>query len=127
MKGFLSTKTKKKKLIIFFNDSNNMLYAKEDKQNRSLKMYCKSCSHIQDADQNLVYRNEISHPTAERTTIIQDLTSDPTLPRDTKQRCPECSGNEAVYFQSSETNKQEGMILYYVCTNPDCGHRWVSR
>jgi DNA-directed RNA polymerase II subunit RPB9 len=39
-------------------DSNNMLYPKEDRQNRVLLFACRNCEHQEEADHHCVYRNE---------------------------------------------------------------------
>jgi len=51
--------------------------------------------------------------------FLQDVRSDPTLPRTRDVRCPACAGNEAVFFTAST---EEGMTLFFNCTT--CGHRW---
>lgn len=40
--------------------------------------------------------------------------------------CCRCHHREAVFFQSQSTRDEEGMRLYFVCTNPQCGHRWTQ-
>lgn len=64
-------------------------------------------------------RNEIKHSQRERTVILQDVRSDPTLPRTKDVECPTCQHNEAVYFSAST---EEGMTLFFNCTK--CGNRW---
>lgn len=64
-------------------------------------------------------RNEIKHSHKERTVILQDVRSDPTLPRTKDVVCPECQNQEAVFFSAST---EEGMTLFFNCTS--CGHRW---
>ena len=64
-------------------------------------------------------RNEIKHSQRERTVILQDVRSDPTLPRTKDVECPKCQNNEAVYFSAST---EEGMTLFFNCTK--CGNRW---
>ena len=51
------------------------------------------------ADNNCVYRNEVHHSAGERTQILQDVASDPTLPRTKAVRCAVCNHGEAVFFQ----------------------------
>lgn len=50
---------------------------------------------------------------------VQDVRSDPTLPRTRDVRCPACNHDEAVFFS---TSTEEGMTLFFNCTS--CGHRW---
>lgn len=92
---------------------------------------------------------------SELTQIIGDVIADPTLPRTEDHPCPKCAHKESVFFQSHSTKAevcsliclgelsaasrclhrvfiqvnvllQEGMRLYYVCTNPQCVHRWTE-
>lgn len=51
------------------------------------------------ADNNCVYRNEVHHSADERTQVLQDVASDPTLPRTKSVRCANCQHGEAVFFQ----------------------------
>ena len=51
------------------------------------------------ADNNCVYRNEITHDVGERTQVLQDVAADPTLPRTKTVRCAVCNHPEAVFFQ----------------------------
>lgn len=60
-----------------------------------------------------------SPPPAPRVFALQDVRSDPTLPRTRDVRCPQCTNNEAVFFTAST---EEGMTLFLNCCN--CGHRW---
>ena len=63
---------------------------------------------------------------SELTCIVADVISDPTLPRTLDHPCPKCGHKEAVYFQSQTRRAEEGMRLYYVCTNQHCTHRWTE-
>lgn len=51
------------------------------------------------ADNSCVYRNEVHHSVSERTQILTDVASDPTLPRTKAVRCAKCQHREAVFFQ----------------------------
>eukprot|EP00257_Ricinus_communis_P016508 XP_015574698.1 DNA-directed RNA polymerases II, IV and V subunit 9A-like isoform X1 [Ricinus communis] len=109
----------------FCPDCNNVLYPKEDRKQRILLYACRNCEHqmLQEvADSNRVYRNEIHHSVSEHTQILQDVASDPTLPRTKSVRCSACGHGEAVFLQA--TSREEGMTLFYVCCNPNCGNRW---
>ncbi|KAG2315252.1 hypothetical protein Bca52824_018374 [Brassica carinata] len=75
------------------------------------------------ADDNCVYRNEVHHSVSEQTQILSDVASDPTLPRTKAVRCAKCQHGEAVFFQATARG-EEGMTLFFVCCNPNCGHRW---
>ncbi|CAI7924594.1 unnamed protein product [Closterium sp. NIES-54] len=103
--------------------SNNILYPREDRENRVLLYACRNCDHQEAAENNCVYRNEVHHTADERTQILQDVTADPTLPRTKAVRCAKCAHGEAVFFQATSRG-EEGMTLFFVCCNPNCGHRW---
>ncbi|XP_067275427.1 DNA-directed RNA polymerase II subunit RPB9 isoform X1 [Pseudorasbora parva] len=106
--------------------SNNMLYPKEDKENRILLYACRNCDYQQEADNSCIYVNKITHEVDELTQIIADVAQDPTLPRTEDHPCPKCGHKEAVFFQSHSMKAEDAMRLYYVCTAPHCGHRWTE-
>uniref|UniRef100_A0A1A9WEV9 TFIIS-type domain-containing protein n=1 Tax=Glossina brevipalpis TaxID=37001 RepID=A0A1A9WEV9_9MUSC len=106
--------------------SNNMLYPKEDKENKILLYACRNCDYKQEADSNCIYVNKIMHEIDELTHIVPDVISDPTLPRTEDHACPKCSHREAVFFQAQTRRAEEEMRLYYVCTNQNCTHRWTE-
>ncbi|KAI8565988.1 hypothetical protein RHMOL_Rhmol02G0004500 [Rhododendron molle] len=83
----------------FCRECNNILYPKEDKEQKILLYACRNCDHQEVADNNCVYRNEIHHSVAERTQVLQDVAADPTLPRTKSVRCAQCGHGEAVFFQ----------------------------
>ncbi len=63
---------------------------------------------------------------SELTQIVAEVVADPTLPRTEDHPCPRCRHKESVFFQSQTNRAEEGMRLYYVCTSPNCGHRWTE-
>ncbi|KAG6597567.1 DNA-directed RNA polymerases II, IV and V subunit 9A, partial [Cucurbita argyrosperma subsp. sororia] len=65
----------------FCRECNNILYPKEDRDEKILLYACRNCDHQEVADNNCVYRNEIHHAVGERTQVLQDVAADPTLPR----------------------------------------------
>lgn len=87
---------------------------------------CRNCDYKQEADSNCIYVNKIMHEIDELTHIVPDVISDPTLPRTEDHACPKCAGREAVFFQAQTRRAEEEMRLYYVCTNPNCCHRWTE-
>ncbi|KAJ8400407.1 hypothetical protein AAFF_G00397900 [Aldrovandia affinis] len=113
--------------IRFCQECNNMLYPKEDKENRILLYACRNCDYQQEADNSCIYVNKITHEVDELTQIIADVSQDPTLPRTEDHPCPKCGHKEAVFFQSHSMKAEDAMRLYYVCTAPHCGHRWTER
>lgn len=110
--------------IQFCQECNNMLYPREDKNNKVLMYACRNCDYKQLADSNCVYVNKIMHEVDELTHINPDVVSDPTLPRTKDHMCPKCNHREAVFFQGQTRRAEEEMRLYYVCTS--CKHRWTE-
>lgn len=110
--------------IQFCQECNNMLYPREDKNNKVLLYACRNCDYKQLADSNCVYVNKIMHEVDELTHINPDVVSDPTLPRTKDHMCPKCNHREAVFFQGQTRRAEEEMRLYYVCTS--CKHRWTE-
>ena len=47
--------------IKFCQECNNMLYPKEDKENKVLLYACRNCDYKQVADNNCIYVNKIMH------------------------------------------------------------------
>ncbi|KAG6491568.1 hypothetical protein ZIOFF_046500 [Zingiber officinale] len=75
------------------------------------------------ADNNCVYRNVVHHSAGEFMQLLPVVAADPTLPRTKSVRCAVCDHPEAVFFQAM-SRSEEGMILFFVCCNPNCGYRW---
>jgi DNA-directed RNA polymerase II subunit RPB9 len=105
----------------FCPESNDLLYPVENKETRRLEYHCKACGHREDAPPEdwCVHVSETRHSAAERTTVLDDVRHDPTLPRTRDVSCPVCQHKEAVFFSSAS---EQGMTLYFVCVQ--CGHRW---
>ncbi|KAE9608339.1 putative DNA-directed RNA polymerase [Lupinus albus] len=107
----------------FCSECNNILYPKEDKEHKILLYGCRNCDHEEVADNNIVYRNKIHHSDRERIQGLQNVAADPTLPRTKSVRCAQCNHGEAVFYQGTAPG-EEGMTLFFVCCNPNCGNRW---
>jgi len=103
----------------FCPNSNDLLYPKEDRERMKLTYACRNCDYKVDADDHCVFRHSIAHTTAETTTVIQDVRTDPTLPRSKNVRCPKCEHSEAVFFSLTTS---EGMSLFFQCVS--CAHKW---
>ena len=112
--------------INFCPECNNMLYPKEDKANRVLLYACRNCDYRHLADNPCVYVNKITHQADEMSLIEDDVISDPALPISREHPCVKCCNREAVFFQSQSRKAEEGMKLYFVCTNPSCIHKWTE-
>ncbi|KAK4388393.1 DNA-directed RNA polymerases II, IV and V subunitB [Sesamum angolense] len=95
---------------------NNILYPKEDKEQKILLYACRNCDHQEVADNNCVYRNEIHHSVGERTQVLQDVAADPTLPRTKSVRCASCGHGEAVFFQSCLFELSLNFYLQIFCS-----------
>ncbi|XP_065057270.1 DNA-directed RNA polymerase II subunit RPB9-like [Rhopilema esculentum] len=109
--------------IRFCQECNNMLYPKENKEDKILLYACRNCDYQERATNSCIYVNRVVHDVNELTQIIADVVADPTLPRTQEHTCPMCGHNEAVFFQS-QSSKADHMRLYYVCTATNCGHKW---
>ncbi|VDN92946.1 unnamed protein product [Brugia pahangi] len=114
--------------IKFCPECNNMLYPKEDKENRQLLYACRNCDHKQLSENPCIYVNKLMHEVDELTQIVADVVHDPTLPKTEDHPCPMCRGREAVFFQAqsrrAEVNtpntksgalllNREGLLLAY--------------
>ncbi|XP_009398177.3 DNA-directed RNA polymerases II, IV and V subunit 9A isoform X2 [Musa acuminata AAA Group] len=107
----------------FCRGCNNVLYPKEDREQRILLFACRNCDHQEVADDCIAYRMEINHSVGERSQVLQDVAADPALPRTRNVRCANCNHPEAVFFQAP-SKAEVGMALFFICCNPNCGHRW---
>ncbi|KAG8462981.1 hypothetical protein KFE25_001754 [Diacronema lutheri] len=105
----------------FCPECNNMLFAKENKAERTLMLHCESCQHEQPADDKCVFRNTMTL-SASRLFNFQDVASDPTLPRANDVECARCHHNEAVFMKDPVSKDSEGLTLHFICTN--CKHNW---
>lgn len=98
----------------FCAECNNMLYPREDKDNARLLYSCRNCDYTELAENPKVYRHELITNIGETAGVVQDIGSDPTLPRSDKL-CPNCGNHDCVFFQSQQKRKDTSMILFYVC------------
>ena len=109
--------------IQFCVNCSNLLYPKEDVEHKQLIFLCRSCDHLQYADpysvtQNCVDRINYNFRSKEdvNSYIAQGLDLDPTLPRASEWKCPNCPNIGAVYFQLPERVADDAMTLVFVCT-----------
>ena len=112
--------------IRFCQECNNMLYPKEDRENKVLLYACRNCDYKQIAENNCVYVNKITHDIDELSRIVPEVVHDPTLPRTKDHPCPKCHHKEAVFFQGQSRRAEDDMKLYYVCTDSKCAHKWTE-
>lgn len=103
-------------IFYFLQASNNLLYPKEDRVNKILLVACRSCDYEVEAPDFKVYSRNINL-SQENDPILAtvDLSSDPTYPK-ILNKCPRCSNNEAVFFQSKSKQKDANMkvILFKI-------------
>jgi len=100
-----------------------MLYPKEDKENKRLLYQCRNCSYSELADSPRVYRHELITHIGETAGVVEDIGSDPTLPR-THKTCPKCGNKDCVFFQSQQRRRDTSMVLFFVCL--ECKHVFRS-
>ncbi|CAB3368008.1 Hypothetical predicted protein [Cloeon dipterum] len=112
--------------IIFCPECNNMLYPREDKENKILLYGCRNCDYKSIASRSCIYVNKLTHDIDEIKLINPDVISDPTLPQTEEHPCPKCAETEAVFFQSQTRRAEDEMRLYYVCKNRKCLNRWTE-
>lgn len=112
--------SRKARGLKFCPETNDLLYPRENKEQRRLEYYCKNCQHVEPADpaDYCVYVSETTtFSAADKTQVVQDVIADPTLPRTKDVRCPNCNHNEAVFVSA---NTEQGMTLYFNCVNCRC-------
>lgn len=103
----------------FCPNSNDLLYPREDRSKKKLIYVCRNCDYTTDSDSSCVYRHFIAHSSLETTTVLADVSTDPTLPISKGVRCDRCAHEEAVFFSLATA---EGMSLFFQCKS--CSHRW---
>lgn len=114
-----SEDTQKVVRLRFCHETNDLLYPKAEGD--KLAYVCRSSDTVQYPEQSewCVYRRVVKHTAKDRSTVVTDVRSDPTLPRETNVTCPNCEHHEAAIFCSST---ERGMTLFLNCMN--CGKRW---
>ncbi|KAJ2892979.1 RNA polymerase M/15 kDa subunit [Zalerion maritima] len=63
----------------FCSECSNMLYPKEDEQNRKLQFTCRTCQYTEEAATTCIFRNELDTSVGETAGVTQDVGSDPTV------------------------------------------------
>jgi len=113
--------------IKFCPQCNNMLYPKEDREQRKLLYWCKICQYTEPAEDPCVYINSVTQDLAALDQVTSDLATDPTLQHSGDDiKCPKCDHHDAVQFQTPIAREKSNMRLYYVCTKPSCRHKWAG-
>jgi DNA-directed RNA polymerase II subunit RPB9 len=103
----------------FCPETNDLLYPKAEEN--ELTYVCQSSEYVERPPKNewCVYRRVVKHTVKDKSVVLTDVRSDPTLPKETNVTCPNCGANEAVIFCSSS---ERGMTLFLNCVS--CAHRW---
>lgn len=107
----------------FCKECNNILYLKEDRDDKQLFMACKSCEHFEEAKSNIVYSMYYDRKHMPNSILSKDIVSDPTLPR-VRAQCPRCGNGEAVLYYGDEVDEVVAFLVYYVCSA--CHDIWAA-
>ena len=119
----------------FCRECNNMLYPRENINDKSLEFWCQSCNYVEISDEmeennNCVYKNEIQ---LGKTAIKIDgsMTNDPTYSRTKNIECLKCHHKEAIFFQNPNLD-DSNMRLVFVCSGISeegeyCGNWWYNK
>lgn len=67
------------KHILTIDFSSNMLYPKEDLNNKKLMYACRTCQFSEEATSSCVFRNNLFNTVGETAGVTQDVGSDPTV------------------------------------------------
>jgi DNA-directed RNA polymerase II subunit RPB9 len=111
----------------FCRECNNLLYPKENRELKTLEYVCRLCDYKDTSfTGSCVHEHHIVKDTATRLeNVLSDLNKDPTLQRSHTVDCPNCSHNEAVFFQADVTLKSTKLTLVFICCS--CGWKWMDR
>ena len=103
----------------FCPETNDLLYPKPTDE--KLTYVCNSSQYVEEPPKEewCVYRRVVKHTVKDKSVVLTDVRSDPTLPRETNVICPSCGESEAVIFCASS---ERGMTLFLNCVA--CAHRW---
>ncbi|KAF4742072.1 DNA-directed RNA polymerase II subunit RPB9 [Perkinsus olseni] len=74
------------------------------------------------ADDLVVFRNDVSYHHKEALMIRSDVIHDPTLSRTTEYTCNNCPNHEAVFWQLPESQQTNATALIFVCTAQRAQH-----
>lgn len=106
----------------FCKECNNILYPKEDKEEKTLLLTCKSCDFVEESHNNIVFNVNYSFQSKMSQKIVpKDLASDPTLLR-VYADCEKCNWKEAVVYYGDEVDDDFVFVVYLICTN--CFNMW---
>jgi len=63
----------------FCSECSNMLYPKENEDERKLMFTCRTCNYSEEATSMCIYRNVLNNAVGETAGVTQDVSSDPTV------------------------------------------------
>lgn len=110
--------------ISFCKECHNMLYPKEDKQQQTQFMSCRTCEYFEPSKTHIITHIKINHSSmTTMSSLSKDLVCDKTLPRTNVVICPKCNSSEAVYFQTKD-RQEEALTIYFVCCV--CETMWAN-
>jgi DNA-directed RNA polymerase II subunit RPB9 len=75
-------------------DCANLLYPRVDHANHVLLNACRNCPYYEEAQSNLVFRNDLMSVSKEQAGVTDGLAKDPTLRRTAELECPRCGRAE---------------------------------
>ncbi|XP_039116524.1 DNA-directed RNA polymerases II, IV and V subunit 9A-like [Dioscorea cayenensis subsp. rotundata] len=111
------------RLMKFCRKCNNVLFPKEDLQNKVLLYACINCNYQEEAENHCVYMIKINQSLGKGSHGEKIAIADTTLPRTKNVTCSQCNYSEAVFFQ--EVAKGEDAVsMFFICCNPSCGYKW---
>lgn len=112
VKNFMTQETKQ-----FCRECNNMLYPKEDKQEKVLYLACRNCEHFEEAVSPVVYSMQYNRHTTNKIVGVssKDLVCDPTLKRVKGKSCTRCKDTTYAYFQPKNLQDDAPLISNYIC------------
>jgi len=101
----------------FCRECNNILYPKEDKQEKMLYLACKNCEHFEESVTPVVYSIQYKggEMKMENNESVRDIANDPTLRRVKTKECTRCKGNLHAVFQMREGQNESALGMNYVC------------
>lgn len=101
----------------FCRECNNMLYPKEDKQEKMLYLACRNCEHFEEATSPVVYTTQYQSRGGKATlsASAKDMAADPTLRRVRHRECSRCRGTVHVVFQTKDIQENSALGVNYVC------------
>ncbi|OAG29686.1 DNA-directed RNA polymerase II subunit RPB9 [Nematocida displodere] len=101
----------------FCRECNNMLYPKEDKQEKMLYLACRNCEHFEEASSPVVYTVNYKDTVSKvrLSSAAKDIANDPTLRRISTRVCHRCRGTQHVVFQTKDIQEDSALTVNYVC------------